>query len=101
MLNRITVAAALVAAASLLGCWHLKGQLDAARAEVAAAQKTLLEVQAARKKDAATSVLREKLRAARGPAEAAAGVRLETALDTAPTWENQPVPQEIQDALAP
>ncbi len=96
------VAVAIVLAiAGAAAIWHLNNQLVLARAETAQAQESLKTAQALRKKDAATSVLRERLRAADAASAASAGRRLEAAVEAAPAWADQPVPQEVRDALAP
>lgn len=99
--HRITAVAVIVGALALAGCWHLSQQLGAARAEVAEAQKTLQIVQDQRKKDRATSVFREKLRAAEAAQAASQAIAVDRALVAQPEWAETPVPQEVQDALAP
>lgn len=66
----------------------------------AVAQEAARTAQAGLHKLQATSVSREKKRAATARSEALAEQRLDAAIKEVPEWADQPVPQEIQDALA-
>lgn len=66
----------------------------------AVAQEAARTAQAGLQRLQATSVSREKKRAATARSEALAEQRLEAAIKEVPEWADQPVPQEIQDALA-
>lgn len=94
----VTVAVALAMGAAL---WFSVQRLGAVKAERDQAQEQLRSAQAAAKKVAAVSVLREKTRAATGARAASAGASLAAAVASAPDWANTPVPKEVQDALAP
>lgn len=87
--------ALLLTLAAVLG-FALHRQIGAtavAREEARTAQEGLEKLQA-------TSARRERQRAATARQEAAARHRLDAALAKSPEWADQPVPQEIQDALA-
>lgn len=89
---------ALVLSLALCGAvWdylHLRTKLAQAQEQLKAAQATTKRLQA-------TSVFRERKRAATAASAASAGHSVEQALAAQPDWANQPVPQEVQDALAP
>lgn len=71
-------------------------QLRLDLAESRAATQQALQ---ATKRLQATLVFREKKNAATARAAASAASSLAAAASAAPAWANQPVPQEIQDAL--
>lgn len=96
-----TVVAGLVAAGLAVSLWFTVQRLGAIKVERDAAVQAVETAQRAAKKVAAVSVLRERKRATTGAAAASAGASLAAAVASAPDWANTPVPQEVQDALAP
>lgn len=90
----LTILAWLIAGLLGVALWHTAGQMAVVRADLKTAQ-------GAAKKTARASVYREKLRATTGALAASAGISVTTAAASAPEWRDTPVPQEVQDALAP
>ena len=70
------------------------------RAEVAELQRNVQTAQVALKKAQATSAYLRQKNAATARAAASAGRSLERSLAAEPSWAEQAVPKEVQDALA-
>lgn len=89
------LAALAVTVAVLLGIglYETTKRLGAVQVQLEAAQK-------AGKRNQATSVFRERKRAATAASAASAGHVLDKAVEANRPWADQPVPQEVQDALA-
>lgn len=68
--------------------------------QIAVLRTELQQAQEATKKLQATSVFRERKRAATARSDASADARAAAAVASVPEWANTPVPKEIADALA-
>jgi hypothetical protein len=87
----------ILAVALLAGTgWYIRSL----HARVAVAEQAAKTAQDALKKRAATSARRERDRAASARAAASAALSLQNALTAQPEWRDQPVPEEVQRALA-
>lgn len=93
---RIAAVAVVLGLLAALGYDYsrLRGELETARE----AAKT---AQAAEKKVRTVVVYRERVRAARAAETASVAASAAVALDANRAWADEPVPQEVQDALAP
>lgn len=89
------IASLAVTAALLLGAG-----LYQTTKELGATREQLKTAQAAAQRTEKASVFRERKRAATGSAAASAAHSLDRAIEAQQPWADQPVPQEIQDALA-
>jgi hypothetical protein len=96
--NAYWLAALAVALAAIFG---LAMDARRIRGELTTAQEAAKTAQAALKRVERATALREVKRAATDSAAASAAARLETALAAERPWAEQPVPKEVQDALAP
>lgn len=103
MLTKYLIIACVALALALGGSgWLLYRQIGKtaeAVAEAQQAQEALQGLQKGLKRAQATSARLAREKAATARKEALARQRLEAALDRAPEWRDQPVPQEVQDAL--
>lgn len=87
---------ALILSATATAGWYvrdLRADLVVARADAEVAKESLKRLQA-------TSTQRAKSRVRTDKSSAVTEKRVQAALDKAPEWRDQPVPQEVQDALA-
>ena len=69
-------------------------------AKVKVAEEAARTAQDALRRQQATVVYRDRIRVVHDRAAASQQAALAAAVASAPEWANQPVPQEVQDALA-
>jgi hypothetical protein len=104
MINRIVTAAGIILAiyAVLASVLLYKAIAKSAEQEAAigAYEERLTALSDARKGDAKVLGSRNAKRAARAPAEAGKRASMAAAAASNPEWADQPVPKEVQDALA-
>lgn len=94
---------ALVVALTLTGAglWHQLKRTGAQAAHIEALQERLDGAEKRAKAAAKASVARERLRASTAAQAASQAASAEAAIATNREWADQPVPKEVQDALAP
>lgn len=100
--DSMRVAYRLAALAVVLGLVGALGyDYHRVRGELTTAREAAKTARQAEQKVRTVIVYREKLRAAAAAESASAAASVASALAANPDWAKQPVPQEVQDALAP
>jgi Flp pilus assembly protein TadB len=94
------IAALLLGLVAGTAFYWLAGERSRLRAEIEVLQTQKKTAQDALKKAEATSAYLRRKNAATARAAASATRSLERSLAAQPVWADQPVPKEVQDALA-
>lgn len=97
----LALAGLLVGLGAGLSWYWMSGRVSAANARADTAEKGLAEAAKREKRLKAVSARLAKEKAASARESALAAERLQTALAESPAWRDQPVPKEVQNALAP
>ncbi len=95
----ILAAVTLWAGAASFGVWHLRGALAAKSAQIEQMSEALRAAESARKKADKALVLQRQKNAATAREAASLRQSLAAALAAEPAWSQEPVPEEVQDAL--